>query len=241
LHEENFSTIYAKRNIVELLDAELSRKTWQHEIINIGGVADSYQKAEKDLKLMPDILRVLIKHKTPIIISTKSDLILRDFDLIAELSQLTYVNIASTIITLDETVRRKLEPGGCSSSARFSFLKEFRKTNASVGLHTMPIIPYLTDGYDIIEQLCAEAKKANVHYMLPGTLYLKGATRQVFFDFIKKVFPDKYATLKNLYIKGSADKQYKNNLYLNTVNPLRKKYGISSNYSAPMKEKMHKQ
>jgi DNA repair photolyase len=238
--EPDFSKVFVKTNIAEQLDKELSSPQWKREIINIGGVTDSYQKAEEEMKIMPEVLKVLIKHKTPAIISTKSDLILRDFDLIAELSNLTYVNVASTITTMDEDDRKKIEPYGSSSLERFKILKEFRKTNASVGLHTMPIIPYITDSFSNIESLCMEAKLSNVHYMLPGVLYLRGATRKVFFEFIKEQYPDKYENMKALYKTGGADKSYKEKLYSEIVNPLRKKYRISSSYIAPLKEKMHK-
>jgi DNA repair photolyase len=241
LNESNFSKVFAKTNIAEQLDIELSKPTWKREIINIGGVTDSYQPAEAELKIMPEVLKVLIKHKTPAIISTKSDLILRDYELIDELSKITYVNIASTIVTTDEEVRQKIEPNGSSSLARFAMLKEFRKTNASVGLHTMPIIPYLTDSFTNIESLCSEARNANVHYMLPGVLYLRGATRKVFFDFILQSYPEKYEQLKALYKKGGADKTYKDRLYNEIVNPLREKYRILSSYTKPMREKMHQQ
>lgn len=238
LGEPDFSKVYAKTNIAEQLDKELSSSSWKREIINIGGVTDSYQKAEADMKLMPDVLKVLIKHKTPAIISTKSDLILRDYDLIAELASITYINVAATITTMDEADRLKIEPGASPSIDRFNMLKEFRKTNASVGLHTMPIIPYITDSYQNIEQLCFQAQKANVHYMLPGVLYLRGKTRSVFFDFIKTEYPDKYDSLLSLFKSGGADKLYKDKLYNEIVNPLRTKYGISSSYTKPMKEKM---
>ena len=141
---------------------------------------------------------------------------------------------------MNEDDREKIEPYGSSSIARFKMLKEFRKTNASVGLHTMPIIPYITDSYLNLESLCSEAKQADVHYMLPGVLYLRGATRKVIFDFISEQYPDKYENIKMLYKTGGADKLYKEKLYNEIVNPLRKKYGISSSYIKPMKEKMHK-
>lgn len=240
LGEHDFSKVFAKTNIAEQLDKELSNDEWKREIINIGGVTDSYQRAEKEMKIMPEVLKVLIKHKTPAIISTKSNLILRDFDLIAELSRLTYVNIASTITTMNEEDRKKIEPYSSTSMERFEMLKEFRKTNASVGLHTMPIIPYITDNYSNIENLCSEAKYSNVHYMLPGVLYLRGATREVFFEFMKEQYSDKYENMKELYKTGGADKSYKEKLYSQVVNPLREKYGISSSYMKTLKEKIHK-
>jgi DNA repair photolyase len=232
-----YDDIYVKTNIVEQLERELSAPTWKREVINIGGVTDSYQKAEETYQLMPQILKLLIRYKTPAIISTKSTLVLRDYDLIDELSRTTYINIAATITTLDEAVRQKIEPGGAPATERFAMLKQFRKTNASVGLHVMPIIPYLTDSYENLEALCANAQDSGVHYLLPGVLYLRGATRKVFFDFIQQSYPELYPRLQALYKTGGADKAYKDQLYLN-VNELRNRYGISSSYTKPMKEKM---
>ncbi|MCZ7608657.1 MAG: radical SAM protein [Ignavibacterium sp.] len=240
LGEDDFSKIFVKTNVAEQLDKELSSSTWKREIINVGGVTDSYQEAEAEMKIMPEILKVLIKHKTPAIISTKSELILRDYDLIAKLAKLTYVNVASTITTMDESIRQKIEPFCSPGKNRFNVLKEFRKTNASVGLHTMPIISYLTDSYFNIEQLCLEARESNVHYMLPGVLYLRGKSRNIFFEFLKESFPDEYESIAKLYKTGGADKSYKEKLYNEVVNPLRQKYGISNSYIKPMKEKMHK-
>lgn len=239
--ENDFSKVFAKANIAEQLDKELSQPTWQREIVNIGGVTDSYQEAEAEMKLMPDVLKVLIKHKTPAIISTKSDLILRDFDLIAKLASITYINVACSITSMDEDIREKIEPNASPSINRFKVLTEFRKTNASVGLHTMPIIPYLTVSYSNIEQLCSEASKANVHYMLPGVLYLRGSTRKQFFNFVESDYPEKYNHIKQLYRTGGADKLYKEKLYNEVVNPLRNKYGISNSYIKPMREKLPKE
>lgn len=237
--KDYFGDIHVKTNIVEQLEKQLSDPNWKREIVNIGGVTDSYQPAEEHYKLMPEILRLLIKYKTPAIISTKSDLILRDYDLIDELSRLTYINVAATITTVDEELRKLIEPGGVESKKRFKMLKTFRKTNASVGLHVMPIIPYLTDNYKNIDMLFNMARDSEVHYVLPGTLYLRGKTRALFFDFIKKEFPYLYNDLSELYKTGGAGKDYKDNLY-KIVNELRNKYSLSSSYTNPMKEKLKK-
>ncbi|EEG79095.1 SPL family radical SAM protein [Dethiobacter alkaliphilus] len=234
-----FQDICVKENIVELLEKELSADSWQREVINIGGVTDSYQPAEQDLKLMPQILKLLIKYKTPAIISTKSNLVLRDYDLIDELSRITYVNIAATITTMDGAIREKVEPGSATSIQRFEVLKTFRKTNASTGLHVMPIIPRITDNESNFTQMFEAAKTSNVHYVLPGTLYLRGSTRKHFFAFIEREFPHLTAELSTIYKTGGADKAYKTKLY-EMVNRLRTKYNLSSSYMAPMKEKLPK-
>ena len=232
-----YQDIYVKTNIVKQLKKELNNPNWKGEIVNIGGVTDSYQPAEEYYKLMPEILKLFIKYKTPAIISTKSDLILRDYDLIDELSRLTYINVAATITTTDEDLRKQIEPGSISSSRRFAMLKSFRKTNASVGLHIMPIVPYLTDNYTNLDSLFAQARECCVHYALTGTLYLRGKARGIFFDFVNKKFPYLYEDFLKLYKTGGSNKQYKDSLY-EMVNKLRDKYALSGNYSKLIKEKL---
>ena len=236
-NDDFFKDIYVKENIVEQLEKELASDKWNREVINIGGVTDSYQPVEAQQQLMPQILKLLIKYKTPAIISTKSKLILRDYELIEELSHITYVNVAATITTMDEPVRAKIEPGGANSLERFRVLKEFRKTNASTGLHVMPIIPYITDQEENFEGLFAAAADCGVHYVLPGTLYLRGTTYKNFMAFIDTEFSEAAPEIKKLYKTGSAGNEYKNVLY-EKVNRLRDKYGLSSSYSKPMKEKL---
>ncbi len=235
--EQYFSDIYIKTNIAERLEEQLGSPSWKREVVNIGGVTDSYQPVEAQYKLMPDILRLMIKYKTPCIISTKSDLILRDYDLIAELSKITYVNVAATITCMDERIRKNIEPGGAESAKRFEMLRAFSRTNASTGLHFMPIIPYLTDYPENIEWLYSRAKDSKVSYVLPGVLYLRGKTRQAFFDFIHTSYPDLYDRLRDLYKSGGAGKEYKDKLY-SVVNAIKSKYGLSGSYSAPMKQKL---
>lgn len=239
LQDDDFhENIYVKTNIVEKLEEDLRRSSWKREIVNIGGVTDSYQPCEADYKIMPEVLKLLIRYKTPAIISTKSDLVLRDYDLIDELSRLTYINIASTITTTDESIRELIEPGAAPSAKRFAMLKAFRNTNASVGLHVMPIIPFVTDSFENVDSLCSSAAEANVHYMLTGTLYLRGKTRKSFFDFIQTQMPHLLGSLQTLYSKGSAGKDYKDKLYA-MVNALRSEYKVSSSYSKPIKDKLH--
>lgn len=232
-----FNDIYVKENVVEQLEKALASDKWKREVINIGGVTDSYQPVEARYQLMPQILKLLIKYKTPAIISTKSKLVLRDYDLIDELSQITYVNVAATITTMDEAIRSKIEPGGASSQERFQVLKEFRKTNASTGLHVMPIIPFITDNEGNFDKMFASAAECGVHYVLPGTLYLRGTTYKNFMAFIQKEFGDIESEFKKLYKTGSAGNEYKTILY-EKVNRLRDKYGLSNSYSKPMKEKL---
>ena len=231
--EQYFSDIFIKTNVVERLEKQLSSPSWKREVVNIGGVTDSYQPIEATYKLMPEVLRLMIKYKNPCIISTKSDLILRDYDLIAELAGLTYVSVAATITCMDENIRNKIEPGSVSSERRFAMLREFSKTEVVTGLHAMPLIPFLTDTRENINALFSCAKDCGVDYVIPAVLNLRGRTRQVFFDFLRSEYPELCKPFAELYKTGGASKDYTYKLY-STVNELRTKYGLSTNYRALM-------
>ncbi|HNY04099.1 MAG TPA: hypothetical protein PKG48_16005, partial [Bacteroidales bacterium] len=97
-----FGEIFVKENVAGVLDHELSRRKWQHARINLSGVTDAYQPVEAHRNIMPEIWKVLIRHRNPVVITTKSSLILRDLDLIKELAGLTNVYVGATITMLDE-------------------------------------------------------------------------------------------------------------------------------------------
>jgi DNA repair photolyase len=187
---------------------------------------------------MPQVLMLMIEHRNPIIISTKSSLILRDFELIAELSRMTYVNVAVTITTVNEELRTRIEPGSSSVDERFGVLEKFRETEASTGLHVMPILPFISDDRSNFEELFCRAKKTDVDYALCGTLYLRGSTRQHFISFLERDFPGLLAAFRKLYARGGAGTQYKTDLY-KVVNAVRKKFAISGSYTKPMKDKLN--
>ncbi|MDR0900597.1 MAG: radical SAM protein [Methanobrevibacter sp.] len=233
-----FNNIYIKTNIAEELDKQLSKPSWKNEIIAIGTVTDSYQSIEKKHELMRDVLEVLIKHKNPAIISTKSDLILRDLDLIDELSQLNFVNIAVSITSLDGEIQKTLEPNAPSSEDRLRVLEIVRaQTNASTGLHFMPIIPYLTDSYQHIDSMFKSAEERNIHTILLGPLNLYGKTRGTFLNFIKNDYPQFYDDIFALYEKGRVSRDYSRDLFTK-IKKIRDNYNIETNYVKVIKEKL---
>lgn len=223
--------IFVKKNIAELLDQELAAPGWTGNVINIGGVCDSYQHVEKKYQLMRDVLKVMIKYKNPVVISTKSDLIIRDFDLIEELSHSTLVNIAVCITTCDGKISEKVEPGASLPGSRVDVLKELSRTQAYTGFHFMPILPFLSDDNNSLEQLVRWASEAEVSYMLSGFLYLTGGIKKRYLDFIKKEYPDLYTAYLDLYPRGGADKGYKNRVHTYLA-LMRKKYNVNNNYSS---------
>lgn len=223
-----FDEIYVKKNIVECFEKQISSKRWKRNIVNIGGVTDSYQPAEKQYKIMPEILKLCIKYKVPISLSTKSKLILRDFDLFAELATLVPVDIACTITTANENIRKLIEPNASPTKDRFNNLKEFSKTKVNTGIFIMPIIPELTDSYNNLNALYRLAKENNVNYSITSILNLRGETKTNFFNFIKNKLPHLYNKIQSHYKGAYVNSVYKKHIY-NILNNLEEKY--------PLKEK----
>ena len=232
LDDDNFfETIYIKENIIEQLEKKLSSKSWKKEAINIGSVCDSYQPIEKKLELMRAVLKLMIKYENPIIISTKSTLILRDIDLINELSKLTYVSVALTITSCSDKLNKLIEPNVPSYQERFAVLKTLKeKTNAQVGLHMMPVIPYLSCDERSIEQLFKLAKEVNVDYVIVGLLHLRSQTKKHFLSFLAQELPDYYDLIYNYFNDKKIKTEYKKDYY-QKLKYLIKKYDINLDYT----------
>lgn len=233
--KDYFDEIFIKDNIAEVLDKELSKRKTK-DVINIGGVCDSYQPIEKETKIMRDVLKVMIKHQYPIIISTKSDLILRDIDLIKQLSEVSAVNIAATITCMAENDRKNIEPNAVPTLQRFAMLKRIKEeTNAIIGVHIMPIIPYISDNRKNLETIYKMAEEIHADYVLPGILYLRGNTRYQFFQMIDTCYPHLKNKLTNMY--NNDRRIYKQSLY-RMINELKVTYHANHNYMKPLYDKI---
>jgi len=214
---------------VDLLEKELAAKKWKREVVNLGGVTDSYQAIEAKEKIMPRVLELLIKYKNPVTISTKSKLILRDIELWDKLAKLTTVSLAVSLTTFDENIYPKTEPCSSSPADRFDVLRQFRKTDVKLGVLAMPILPYLTDTDDNMEELFRRISEVPIDYMFCQMLNLRGETKSHFLNFIKKNFTGLYDQYMQLYHGGFVNQDYRV-AFQKKVNLYRKKYGIRHDY-----------
>lgn len=226
LEADFFNDIYVKINIADMLDRELSRKSWKKQFINISGVCDCYQPIEEKYQLMCKVLEILIKHKNPVFILTKSPLILRDIDLIEELSKSTKVCIATTITTLNENIRKKIEPNTKSSVERLNMIKQFAKIkNCITQVMMMPVIPYLTDNTKDIENLYKSCAEVGVDNVITAPINMRGDLKKFFYNFLINNFPNTYEKIQHLYKGAYISKDYNKKFY-NFINKIRKKYGF---------------
>ncbi len=226
-----FKDILVKTNVSERLEIELKRKNWKRETIKIGGTTDLYQHVEKKYELLPKIYDVIKKYKTPIFIQTKSTLILRDFEIIKELSKITTVDVATSISSFDESIRKVIEPGASSGLERIEMLAKFKGIARNTVLGFMPIIPLLSDSDKNLETTFRLTKEYNIDTIVTSFLFLRGDLKPKFLNIIKSNFPEIYTDFSKLYIHSTIDSAYYNYVNLK-MRRLREKLNLFGTYAA---------
>ncbi|UCE11533.1 MAG: radical SAM protein [Candidatus Thorarchaeota archaeon] len=169
-----------------------------------GGVSDGYQPAEKEHKITRQVLETLLDFRMPVFVLTKSDLVLRDLDLLKEINESAFANIMFTITLSDEKQRGIFEPKASSTPERFAALKEIRKAGLPGGVMATPIIPTIGDNLENMTALAKEAKRAKAEFIQFGGMTLKpGRQKGYFLRVIKRRFPDKLSEISNIYANNN--------------------------------------
>jgi DNA repair photolyase len=185
---ENFTDIQVKENSIELLEKELRSKR-EKGTIGFGSMNDPYMPIEKELMLSRKALEVIARHKFPVHLITKSNLVCRDIDLLQEISK-TYAAVSVTITTSNDVMSRQIEPGAPLSSLRFETIRTLSSAGVYCGITLMPVLPYITDTPDNIEQLVLKAKDAGAGYILASMgMTLREGQREYYYDQLDKRFP----------------------------------------------------
>lgn len=184
--------VFVKINAAEILDKEL--EDIPKGRIIVGSVHDPYQKIEEQYKLTRKILRVIQKHDFACHILTKSDLVLRDIDLLKKMKDAI---VTISITSADETVSKIFERNVSSPANRMNIVEKLKKSNIKAGVAVMPAIPFIIE--DQIEKIVQESKEHNADYLIFKHLELKGDQKSVFFEVINEYFPTFYEKFVELY------------------------------------------
>lgn len=179
--------VFVKVNAPELLAAEMARPRWEREQIAFSGVTDCYQPLEAKYGLTRRCLEVCLARNNPVGIVTKSSLIERDVDLLAEFARRRLVSVHLSITLADDGVARWVEPGAPRPSRRFETVRRLRTAGVPVGVLVLPIIPGLNDR-DIPRLLerAAESGATSVGY---GPVRLPGNVAEVFLGRLEREMP----------------------------------------------------
>ncbi len=183
------STILVKDNAVELLEQKLRSKNWKAAPIMMSGNTDCYQPIEKKTKLTRRLLEVFLKYRHPVGITTKNQLILRDLDLLKQLAAENLVNVTISINTLDDDLRKKLEPRTSSIAVRLRLLQILASEGIPVTVLAAPIIPGLNDDdiFKLVKKV-SELGARRIHHIV---VRLNGDNKEIFTDWLDRTYPDR--------------------------------------------------
>ncbi len=181
--------ILVKRNAPELLHQALLSRKWKGEGIMLSGNTDCYQPAERKLCITRQLLQVFLKFKHPVGIITKNSLIERDLDILTELAALQLVSVTMSLTTLDESLKRVMEPRTSSAHSIQRTIKRLTAAGVPVNVNVAPIIPGLNDEgiFDTV-QAAANAGALSVSYIV---VRLNGHNGLIFEDWVRRNFPDR--------------------------------------------------
>ena len=195
--------IVVKVNAPEVLRTELGRPSWKHEHIALGTNTDPYQWVEGRYKLMRGIWAVLRDAANPCSILTKSPLLLRDLDLMLEVAERTEISACLSVPTLDEKAWRASEPHTPHPRARLEAVAKLNAAGIPTGILIAPLLPGINDAPEQVERIIALAREAGAVSIGGQTLFLRGAVRRIYFDWLRTHRPDLIPRYEKLYARGA--------------------------------------
>jgi len=220
--------IYVKQHTAELLRQEL-KHVKPGESIVIGAATDPFQPAERRYEVTRGILEELSRHKgLHLGIITKSNMVLRDIDLLREISKNNRLGITLTITTLDVDLARLLEPRAPRPDLRIEAVQQLAKAGLHTGVSACPVIPAITDSPKNLGSLVQATVAARGHYIFANPLFLKPCSAAVFMPFLEQEFPSLAAQYKERYKdRAFLPKSYHQRI-AQLMASLRQKYGMIS-------------
>ena len=188
--------IMFKKNAPELLEKFFKKRGYQPRTIMLSGNTDCYQPIEKELEITRKILKVCLDYRHPVSIITKNALILRDLDILKPMAEQNLVNVSLSIPTLNEEIRRKMEPRTSSSNNKLRAIEILSQNGIPVNVMIAPVIPGLTSDESLsILKKVSEAGALSFGYVL---VRLNDAVEPVFVKWIETAFPDRAQKVLNL-------------------------------------------
>ncbi|MGB3341222.1 MAG: radical SAM protein [bacterium] len=227
--------VTVKVNAPEILKRELDpkrkRKPLKQGFILVGGgVGDSYQPIEEEYELTRKALGIIYEHGFPVHMLTKSNLIKRDLDILKKINEQSKVIVSYSFSSVDDKVSSIFEPGVPPPSARLDALAFFKQHGIVCGMFLLPVIPFITDTLEKIEQAIKKANQLSLDFVIFGGMTLKSGKQKAHFtNVLKEYYPRLIPEYENLYTWdrwGNAKTEYYSSLH-------RAFHGIAKKYKIP--------
>ena len=201
-HVDRFDVPRGKENALAILEKELSSKRMKG-VIGIGSMSDTYNPQEEIYEQTRGALKLILKYGFGVAIDTKSDLILRDIDLLKQINEKNDVIIKLTITTPDDELSRIIEPRVCVSSRRYDVIRTLSENGIFAGIMMTPVLPFITDQEDDIRKLVKLAFENKVRFIHTDmAVTLRENQRDYYYEKLDEHFPE----LKEKYIRYYGDR-----------------------------------
>lgn len=200
--------IFYKPNAASRLLEEWERPGYRCEPITIGANTDPYQPAEKSARVTRQLLEVFDRHAHPVTLITKGTLISRDIDLLTSLAKRNLCSVAISLPTLDDSLKRIMEPRVPSAEARLRTIRELSENGVPTSVLMAPLIPAINDQeIESVLEAAAHAGARQAHYIF---LRLPHEVRDLFTEWLETHFPDRAGHVMSLVRQASGGRDYDN-------------------------------
>jgi DNA repair photolyase len=188
--------LFYKADAAKLLEAELARPGYACKPIMLGANTDPYQPVERRMRVTRSVLEVLARSRHPVNVLTKHALVLRDLDLLAEMARQRLATVTLSVTSLDNDLKRALEPRAASPQARLRAVRELGEAGVPAGVLVAPVIPALNDHE--LEAILEAAAGAGARWAGYVLLRLPYEIKQLFTEWLEEHYPQRAAHVMSL-------------------------------------------
>jgi DNA repair photolyase len=223
--DEFASVIFVKTNLVEVLTRELQKPSWRGQYVAVGTATDCYQPIEGHYRLTRRSLETFAAFRNPVGVVTKGPMIVRDADVLADLSASAGCSVYISVPCVDEDVWRALEPGTAHPMQRLRAVRELVDAGIRAGVLMNPIVPGLSSKPALMERTMKAIADHGARFVGCNVMFLEGGTRDHFLRWLADEYPQLVDGYRELYARKYAPAEYRTHVHA-VVNGLRTRYGL---------------
>ena len=231
------SVIFVKTNFVEVLRRELDRPSWKKETIGFGTATDPYQPIEGTYKISRGVIEALRDAATPVGIVTKGPMVVRDIDVLQELSKVATCRVHMSVPTVDEDAWDKLEPGVAHPMQRLKAVRQLVDAGIDCGVLMAPIVPGFSTQPAKLERTVKAIADSGATSVGAMVMHMDGGTREHFMALLHREYPELVAQYEQLYASRYVRKDYEKRVQ-DVVSLMRQRYGLNQRGTTKSKNRL---
>ena len=229
--DEFASVILVKSNVVEVLTRELAKPSWKGQYVAVGTATDCYQPIEGHYKLTRRSIEALLRARNPMGLITKGPMVVRDLDLLLELSKVAACTVYMSVPTVDEQAWERLEPGTAHPLQRLRGVRALVDAGINAGVLMSPIVPGFSSSRAKLERTVKAIADHGARFVGCNVMFLEAGTRAHFMKYLEREFPSWLPRYETLYAKKYAPRAYRKEVQ-GMVRALQERYGLHTRKEA---------